>query len=381
MQASTKKWLKPGDWIHARSEIEGADLLIVFGPRDLLQNTTVRAELEALNRKAVIMGCSTGGQFTGDRLLDDEAVVMALRFEATPVRGTCLVHGADLGDREAGRQIGQNLFSDDLAGVFVLADGVSINGSRLVEGLGEALGSRVPITGGLAGDGADFRETFVFGPGAAGSSTIAAVGFYGDRIRIGHGSFGGWQFFGPRRKVTRSSDNILYELDGKPALDLYERYLGPEESAALPASGLFYPLSISDPDAPVHEVVRTVLAIDRDQRSMTFAGDIPNGWSARLMHGMAEELNAGAGKAGFAARAMLPEGQRPEAAILVSCIGRRLLLGQDVTEEIKAAMHALDPATSMIGFYSYGEISPQGFSGRCDIHNQTMTVTSLVELP
>ncbi len=381
MKASTLSWTAPGDWSRGADAIAAADLVIAFGSRSSLEQTQVRQELQVLCGDIPLIGCSTGGHFLDGRLDDDRVIAMLVRFAGTTVRGVCLARADVHSDVEAGHQIAQRLMADDLAGVFILADGVSINGSRLVEGLTERLGPDIPVTGGLAGDGADFKATLVFGPGGAGYGRIAGIGFYGDKIRIGHGSFGGWQFFGPRRTITKSHDNVLFELDGKPALDLYERYLGEEEAQALPASGLFYPLQINDPNEPEHEVVRTVLAIDREKRSMTFAGDVPVGWSARLMHGMAEELKAGAGKAGMAARAMLPEGVLPEVNILVSCIGRRLLLGQNVGSEIDTAMEILGARVPTIGFYSYGEISPQSFSGRCDIHNQTMTVTTLAEVP
>lgn len=379
MRSTVLTWHSPGDWAKDAGALAGADVVICFGPRDKLEAEAARRELADHAGHAVLLGCSTGGQFSGDQLRDSDIVALALSFDRTPVRGIGLRREEGESDAALGARLGKELNRDDLAGVFVLSDGTNINGSSLISGLLGTLGENIPVTGGLAGDGADFRQTFVFGPGAGGTDVAAAVGFYGTAIRIGHGSFGGWQYFGPRRIVTRSSANVLYELDGKPALDLYERYLTPEEIEGLPASALLFPLLIGDPAAPDHEIVRTVLAIDRETRAMTFAGDVPEGWSARLMHGVFDELNAGAGKAAYAARHMLPAGRQPDASILISCIGRRLLLGQNTSEELKAVLAQIGAQSPAIGFYSYGEISPHGVSGRCDIHNQTMTVTSFVE--
>lgn len=212
------------------------------------------------------------------------------------------------------------------------------------------------------------------------SGQVAAVGFYGGAVRIGHGSAGGWDEFGPRRRVTRSTGNVLYELDGEPALDLYERYLGEEDARGLPGTALLFPLLIRDPAEPDQDVVRTVLAIDRQARSMTFAGDIPEGWTAQLMRGSFDRLAAGAAEAARQARSGLGEnGDRSGVALLVSCIGRRLLMDQHILDEVEAAGAELGAKIPRVGFYSYGEISPHGRAGVCQLHNQTMTVTAITE--
>jgi hypothetical protein len=210
---------------------------------------------------------------------------------------------------------------------------------------------------------------------------VVAIGFYGKAIRIGHGSAGGWDLFGPRRQVTRSAGNVLFELDGQPALDLYERSLGPEELKGLPGSALLFPIQVHDAAQPDSAVVRTVLAIDKDARSMTFAGDVPQGWTAQLMHGNFDRLAEGAADAGRQARAGLGaiDGDS-QFSLLVSCIGRRLLMGQRTSDEVEAAGAELGAKTLKLGFYSYGEISPHAKSGVCELHNQTMTVTTLAEV-
>ncbi|MEI9805855.1 MAG: FIST C-terminal domain-containing protein [Pseudolabrys sp.] len=195
------------------------------------------------------------------------------------------------------------------------------------------VGEDIALTGGLAGDAAHFTETVVGGDGPPVSHLVAAVGFYGDKVRIGHGSAGGWDEFGPRRTITRSQGNVLYQVDGKPALDLYKRYLG-EEAEGLPGTGLLFPLRIRDPQHPEYELVRTVLAVDHDANSRTFAGDMPQGWVAQLMRGNLDRLSQGAAEAAQQAAANI--GECDGVAILVSCIGRRLLMGQRTVEEVEA---------------------------------------------
>ena len=263
--------------------------------------------------------------------------------------------------------------------MFVLSDGVHVNGSELVRGIDGVLPHSVVVTGGLAGDGDRFARTWVIDGGEPVERVISAVGFYGASVRVGHGSGGGWDVFGPERRVTRSDANVLYELDGKPALALYERYLG-DLASELPASALLFPLTIREEGIHGDSVVRTVLGIDRECQSMTFAGDIPEGKIAQLMTANFDRLVVSAGDAAAASIALAPSSEEPMLAILVSCVGRRLVLGPHTEDELEALESVLPPTAHKVGFYSYGEISPLvDQRGPCQLHNQTMTVTTFVE--
>ncbi|MBM3530630.1 MAG: hypothetical protein FJX62_21310 [Alphaproteobacteria bacterium] len=373
-------WSAARGWRVAGTDAGSADLVLYFGTREALACGTRFRELRAMFPKARIVGCSTGGQISNDDVSDDEICAAALRFKATGLKLACEPAPGPEHSRRCGTALGNVLKADGLAGIFVLSDGLSVNGSELVAGIVEAVGPRVPLTGGLAGDGAAFERTLVGADCEPASGSVAAIGFYGSAIRIGHGSAGGWDEFGPRRRITRSRGNVLFELDGEPALDLYERYLGEDEAKGLPGTGLLFPLLIRDPRQPDHDVVRTILAIDREKRSMTFAGDVPEGWVAQLMRGNFDRLAAGAAEAARQARSGLGEtADREGLAVLVSCIGRRLLMGQRTMDEVEAAGLELGARMPRIGFYSYGEISPHAASGVCELHNQTMTVTAITE--
>jgi hypothetical protein len=204
---------------------------------------------------------------------------------------------------------------------------------------------------------------------------VAAIGFYGEAVTVGHGSSGGWDVFGPERHITRARENVLYELDGQPALDLYKRYLG-EDAEQLPGSALLFPLRIYPADKPDHAVVRTVVGIDEAARTMTFAGDMPEGYRAQLMRGNFDRLIEGAASAAEQALAAVADEQ---VAILVSCIGRKLLLGQRISEEVEAVRNVFGAGTHLSGFYSYGEVSPHEITGSAELHNQTMTITTIGE--
>lgn len=360
-----------------------ANLLIYFGNRALFADGRCLTDLAKAHPEAILFGCTSGGQISGDDISDEEVTAVAIGFAHTRIaRAEVTIDSAEH-SRRAGETLAAALRGPDLAGVMVLSDGLSVNGSELVAGMVAKLGRHIPICGGLAGDGAAFERTLVGIGGPPRANLIGAIGFYGENVRIGHGSAGGWEAFGPKRSITRSSGNVLYELDGQPALDLYERYLGPEDIKGLPGTALRFPLLVRNPECAGQELVRTVLSIDQDKRSMTFAGDIPRGWSAQLMRSSFERLAEGAATAGQQASAFSGPSDAAHiggsVGILISCIGRRLMMGQHVVEEIDAVCAELPPGMAKLGFYSYGEISPHAATGFCELHNQTMTVMTIAE--
>jgi hypothetical protein len=380
MHVERLSWLLPDCGELAKLKQAEPDLIIYFGSRASLASGAAFEQLKATCPGAMVLGCTTGGQIHEHDAVDDEISGVAIHFDQTGIRLVSEMVGSSANSRSCGRAIGERLLAPDLAGIFILSDGLNVNGSELVAGITEIIGRHIPLTGGLAGDGSQFEETLVGANCAPRSRMVAGVGFYGDAIRIGHGSAGGWDVFGPWRTVTRSRGNVLFELDGEPALDLYERYLG-DEAEGLPGAGLLFPLQIQNPDHADHRIVRTILAVDHDTRSLTFAGDVPEGWSAQLMLGNFEHLSRGAADAARQATEGLADGQASNGvALLVSCIGRRLLMGQRVSEEIEAAGAVLGTQFARLGFYSYGEISPHAVSGICELHNQTMTITTITEL-
>lgn len=353
-------------------------LVMVFGGPELADAPGPLTELAAAFPRAAIVGCSTAGEIHGDLILDESLSVAITRFERTTVR----VAGAPVAtpdDSEAaGRQVAAALQGPELRGVFVLSDGLGVNGSALVKGLSGALPAEVVVTGGLAGDGPRFERTWVLHDGAPTQQRVEAVGFYGEHVRIGHGSQGGWDLFGPQRRVTRADGNVLYEIDGEPALALYKKYLG-DRAAELPASALLFPLALRTTAADEKTVVRTVLAVDEDAQSMTFAGDIPQGAYVQLMSANFDHLVEGAAEAALHTKDRGDlEDSVSTLSVAISCVGRRLVLGERTEEELEAALEILPEGTEQVGFYSYGEISPFA-TGHCDLHNQTMTLTTIRE--
>lgn len=353
-----------------------AQLALVFGGSELFHEGDICADIRRAFPKAHVAGCSTAGEILGSEVRDQSLALTAVQFRHTRIRAASVSICVGESSREAGRRLAALLEPEGLVHVLILSDGLEVNGSELVAGITGALPAGVNVTGGLSADGSHFRSTRVMLDGPPREGAIAAVGFYGDRLRVAFGSLGGWDPFGPDRMITRSEGNVLYELDGRSALELYKKYLG-DYAKDLPASGLLFPLLVRTSPQDVG-VVRTILSVDEKTQSMTFAGDVPRGAYARLMKANFDRLIDGAtGAARINHEAM---GSRaPELALLISCVGRKLLLKQRTEEEVEAVRDVLGPRVAMTGFYSYGEISPLAPGVKCDLHNQTMTITTFSE--
>lgn len=378
MEIEQCRWTAARGWEpHPPGGLRGsAQLALIFGSREVLGDPGLWREVCTAYPGAQWFGCSTAGDIYGTQITDDSLVVTAVVFERTEVKGARTRITGPQDSFVAGERLAQALARDGLVHVFVLSDGVQVNGSELVRGLASRLPPEVTVTGGLSGDGARFKETLVIGDGAPEPLAIAAVGLYGPSLRVGYASLGGWDAFGPERLITRSAGNVLHELDGRSALELYKTYLGPH-ARDLPASGLLFPLSIRV-EAGEKPVVRTILSVNEEERSMTFAGDVPVGHYARFMKANFDRLIDGA--VGAARTSYEAVGSAPcDLALLVSCVGRKLVLGQRAEEEVEGVRDVLGDGTVLAGFYSYGEISPFTPDAKCELHNQTMTITTLVE--
>jgi hypothetical protein len=378
MKAEELFWTDRAGWSRPARDVADAQLVLYFGAREQIASGDRFAELQRRYRKAVVAGCSTGGQIFAGDVSDDLVAAVAFRFARTEIAVVEKSLEESPSSFAAGASLAAGLMRPDLKCIFVLSDGIHVNGSDLVAGILSAIGPGVTVTGGLAGDGTRFSETVVGAGRPPMPKQVIAIGFYGSAIAIGNGSAGGWDEFGPKRRISKSLNNVLFALDDEPALDLYERYLG-DEASGLPGTALLYPLLVADPAHPAHGVVRTVLGINRDERSMTFAGNIPQGWSAQLMYGHFDRLAEGAASAARQVSSAARNGNSEEVAVLVSCIGRRILMGQSIVDEIAQVEANIGTGVRKIGFYSYGEISPHSVSGVCDLHNQTMTVTTIAE--
>ena len=357
-------------------------LVLAFGAPRFFAEPGLAEFLGASFPSARRVGCSTAGEIASGRVTSGALVVTALAFDRPSFTvGSTPFHG--LGDsRSAGGRLAGALLGTGArpGAALVLGQGVDVNGSALIEGIGERLGPQTALFGGLAGDDGAFRRTWVLCDGTVSDRVLAAVGFATEAFRVSRGSVGGWKSFGPARRATRVAGNVLLELDGQPALGLYKRYLG-EYARDLPASGLLFPFALVNEDRSDAGLIRTPLAVDEEAGSITLAGDVPEGSWLRLMHASTDALVDGAEAAARAALGTdsAAGGAGETLVLLVSCVGRKLVMGDAVEEEVEAVGAVLGPGCVLAGFYSNGEIGPYGTTGECRLHNQTMSVTRLAE--
>jgi hypothetical protein len=367
--------LKDGSWKVEKSidNLESVNLVTVFGDTDEFTKDEHYKYLRERYPNAAIAGCSSAGNIQGEEISQSKLVATAVSFDSSKV----VLHSLEFTDgdniNEVSKKLASKFDKQGLKHIFILADGLNLNGSELVQGFNEA--TDITKTGGLAGDGDKFEKTFVMANDVAKQRVIVALGFYGEALKIGSGCYGGWSEFGTQRLVTKSKSNILYELDGQPALDLYKSYLG-EYAADLPNSGLRFPLSIKEKEGDP-EVIRTLLGIDEESKSIIFAGNIPEGFTARLMKPNIDLLIDGAGEAAHLANM---NNGKTALGLVVSCVGRKIVMNQLVDEELESVGEELGKDVILTGFYSYGEIAPfENDIQNCQLHNQTMTLTVVYE--
>ncbi len=374
MKLEQKRWNKNEKWSPSikSSLADKAELVFIFGETSLLKEGNLLRELKEIYPRAHQFGCSTSGEIYGTSVSDDSLSTVAIHFENTKIKHAQIHMKSVKDSHEAGCKLANSLDHKGLTHVLVFSVGLNVNGSEIVKGLASILPAHVSITGGLAGDKDRFQETLVISNEAPSNDMIAVVGLYGKNIKVGSASLGGWDPFGPERLITKAKGNILYELDGKSALQLYKSYLG-KHAEGLPGSALLFPLCMRTVDNE-KAIVRTILAVDEKEQSMTFAGDITEGAYARLMKANFDRLIDGAKGA-----AENSASKAPEFALLISCVGRKLVLKQRVEEEVESVRKIFGDKTILTGFYSYGEISPFTPQAKCELHNQTMTITTLSE--
>ncbi len=368
--------LQQDNWLEDISILSiEANIFLLFVSPDFVSKKEV---LDFINNKypnATVIGCSTAGEISDITVKDETISLTAIQLDKVTYKKASI----EVVDMDCSYKSGQDLAKDlddkELKHVLVLSDGLHVNGTELVSGL-KSIIPNVSITGGLAADGSNFNKTFVINNNKIVDKTILALGFYGENLKVCTGSRGGWDSYGIDRLVTKSNKNVLYELDGKPALDIYKAFLG-EEAKNLPSSGLLFPLSMVN-DANSKPLVRSILAINEEDKSVTFAGNLPEGAYVRFMKANVDRLIDGAEESASSAGKILRK-DTPELAILVSCVGRRMVLKQLVEEEVEVVREVIGDKPCITGFYSYGEIGPHDEFSPCELHNQTMCITTFSE--
>ena len=259
-------------------------LVLVFGNRFMLQEKNIFNEVRELFKDGHIVFGSTSGNITSESVDDECITITAIEFEKSSFSiktANVLNTSVQIDSYKTGKELIKQLPQEGLKYAFVVSDGSFTNGSQLAKGMNAATKNNLLITGALCGDAVRFETTLTSYNENPKEGKIVAIGFYGKTLEVSFASNGGWIPFGPERIVTKSKGNILFELDDKPALDLYKNYLG-EKSKELPSAALLYPLKVKSKDEE-KSIVRTILNINEENNSMILAGDILKGSKVQLM--------------------------------------------------------------------------------------------------
>jgi hypothetical protein len=341
-----------------------ADLVLTFGENDFFKTEEFFNSLRTFYPNAIVVGCSSSGNIIDTSIEHEDIVVMAVKLEKSSVK--MVQSEVNINDsRSVADKLAKELASDSLKHVLIFSEGLNINGSDLADGFNEFGFSS---SGGLAGDGTAFSKTFVIANEVAKSNIVVSIGIYGE-AKVGTGSFAGFEEFGVEKIITKSSGNIVYEIDGEPALDMYKKYLGPS-AEGLPLSGLYFPISKKSKDS---STIRTLLGVEHNENSLTFAGTVEENSVISLMKSNIDKLIDNASLAAESAKLEYKTGF----SLVVSCVGRMIIMKQLVEEELEEVYNVLE--LPMIGFYSYGELAPHIGLKDCVLHNQTITVTTVYE--
>ena len=322
-------------------------------------------------------GASGAGEICGDEITDDEMVINIIKFSnGNDFKQFEISLATPCDSVKTGAEIAQLLNEFNATGAVLFSDGLNVDGALIVDSINRNLKNPVQIIGGLAGDGVDFKETYVLNDQKIQSHKLTIIAFK-NSIKLATIAHGGWERFGLKYTITKSVANVVYEIDHKPALDFYKEYLG-KEADKLPASGLHFPLMVFPKSDNDEAVVRTLLAVDHVQKSLTFAGsilqgsviDIMKSTSKSLIH--STDLNSEYLNFALGDNKIFNKPDQLLFSLIISCVGRRLTLGIKTEEELLGFKDMKSKNIFQSGFYSYGEISSNE-KKTCSFHNQTLT--------
>lgn len=321
-----------------------------------------------------IVGCTGDGEMSGDGYSTGSAILAGIatdQIDFTVAYAENLSQNCEL----AGKQLAAKL-APTVQYVHLFSDGITGNGCGILRGIFSVLREDLPIAGGTAGDNGKFERTWQFAGRKVLTDAAVAIGFTGD-FHLGTGVRSGWSPIGLAKKVTRASGNILYELNGEPALQVYERFLG-KHAEKLPAVGVEYPLGLVgkclDNDSGDYYLLRATMSVDRQEGSIRFAGEIPEGAEVHLTCGDNSSILEASSEAARLADEEIGDIQ-PRMVFFYSCMARKIILGQRTQEELDRIRRVFGAEVPIIGFYTYGEYCRVGCGSPSLFHNETATVS------
>lgn len=358
------------------------DIIWAFGAIKFDQEQLL-AGIGSVAPGVTVIGCSTDGEIATTGLGLDSLVTLAVASDTIRFH-TAQVEQVSADSYAAGAALGEKFKNLDCSYIQIFTEGIKANADEILLGMKASLGNDISVAGGASGDGGVFKQTFQYHNESVLTDSIVAVAFEGD-FEFSTGVGCGWFPVGIAKKVTKATGNVVYELDGQPALQVYEKYLG-RHASKLPAVGVEYPLGLlaptSEPDDSDTFVCRATMGVDHQAGSITFAGDIPEGVWVKMTMGYESDIIQAATEAARTAMDKLlgrnPE-IKPKIVFIYSCMARKIVLGSKTQNEIAAVQNIVGDTIPIIGFYTYGEFAPAGESNASYFHNETVTLSIIGE--
>jgi len=351
------------------------DLILIFVSPNF-SNLKLLKQYKLIYPDSIVTGCTTAGEIEDISVHFGSAVITGVKFSNAKVVYNEVRVFSPKDSEAAGKELIEKFDHEGLKHIYVISEGLNVNASDLVSGLKSYTSPNFSITGGLAADGYKAQKTFVLtNDFVFEQNVIVAIGFYGEDLKVGFGVLEGLNSLGVDRIITKSEKNVVYEIDEEPALDLISRLLGTTNNVS--DSIMLLPLSVRE-KVTDRDVIRSIKGFDKIENSITFTGNMPEGSYVRLMRTNIDRLiNAAEGAAEVSIE---PIGNtHTDLCLVTSCVGRRRFFKELVEEEIVAVRDVIGEDATITGFYSYGEISPIISSTVCDLHNQSIVVTSFSE--
>ena len=323
----------------------------------------VTSELHRLLPNGFVVGATTAGAFAHEQVVDGTILLTFLQFEQVrPVAASYSLE--QYSPVEMARLITGDLVKEDTRLLLLFTDGFHTNAHHLLDEL-TALAPDIPVAGGKAGDGLRFLHTTVFFQGEALHSGAVAVALNGEALRTHQFYRLNWKKIGKIMTITDAQDSVVKTIDGKPAIEMYQRYLGQSAIEKLTDSGgTEFPLLF---ERNGMELTRGVIGELADG-SVQYAGDIRTGETVQFSYGhiplILESLKEDCQQA---------EVFEPEGILVFSCAARKSLLQDHAGEELTTLVQ-LAPLS---GFFTYGEFYHHNQQNH--LLNNTMTVTLLSE--
>jgi len=317
------------------------------------------SELSEVLFNAIMIGSTTDGEIANGEFSRNTTVISFTQFENATLKYAI---DMNLDSYTRGQNIASKLLKDDSKLFILFSEGLHTNGEEFLKGV-QSKAPNIKVAGGLAGDYASFQKTLVFTKDFILANGAVGVSINSKKLRVFNDYNFNWQKIGKKLTVTKAEGNVVFEIDGRRAVDTYKHYLGEKVIHKIPSICIEFPLLVEENNTLT---ARAVISASGDG-SLTFAANIKEGSEVYFGYGNPEEI--------LKHTQTIPHQLQqfnPEAVFVYSCMARLHFIGPMINKELRP----LSKFAPMSGFFTYGEFFS---SSSNQFLNQTMTVVAISE--